>query len=199
MFFLPTELVSLEQRYQKSTPSTGADPHRLGCRTTAMRIPAGGRGEGLPLYRRAFDGYERLLGLEHSDTLISANNLAGCLRGARRRGGLTALPARCRRVREIVRPGASLQPGGAGQSRFARARGRGRTGQTEPVRPSLRRAKWTRGENRDGSGNGRDRHPPTLRRDKNDAGAPPTARRGTQKRACNSGGAHKLYFGAGLS
>jgi len=39
MSFLPKALVSLEQRCQKSTLSTGADPHRLGRRTTAMRIP----------------------------------------------------------------------------------------------------------------------------------------------------------------
>src|SRR5215469_4821997 len=39
MSFLPKALVSLEQRGRKSSLSTGADPHRSGVRTTAMRIP----------------------------------------------------------------------------------------------------------------------------------------------------------------
>ena len=33
----------------------------------------------LPLYRRALDSRERVLGKEHPDTLTSVNNLAGCL------------------------------------------------------------------------------------------------------------------------
>jgi hypothetical protein len=33
----------------------------------------------LPLYRRALESGERVLGTEHPDTLTSVNNLAGCL------------------------------------------------------------------------------------------------------------------------
>ena len=32
-----------------------------------------------PLYRRALEAQERTLGAEHPDTLVSMNNLAGCL------------------------------------------------------------------------------------------------------------------------
>ena len=32
-----------------------------------------------PLYRRALECRERTLGAEHPDTLVSVNNLAGCL------------------------------------------------------------------------------------------------------------------------
>jgi hypothetical protein len=33
----------------------------------------------LPLYRRALDSSERVLGPEHPDTLTSVNNLANCM------------------------------------------------------------------------------------------------------------------------
>jgi tetratricopeptide (TPR) repeat protein len=40
----------------------------------------GGAAGALPLYRRALEGYERVLGADHPDTLASVNNLASCLR-----------------------------------------------------------------------------------------------------------------------
>jgi hypothetical protein len=39
----------------------------------------GDAAEALPLFRRALEGRERVLGKEHPETLASVNNLAGCL------------------------------------------------------------------------------------------------------------------------
>ena len=44
-----------------------------------MLMHRGAFAEAEPLLRRALDGYERLLGPEHRDTLIAVNNLAEVL------------------------------------------------------------------------------------------------------------------------
>ena len=43
-------------------------------------LDSGDAAGALPLYRRALDSRERVLGKEHPDTLSSVNNLAGCMR-----------------------------------------------------------------------------------------------------------------------
>ena len=52
---------------------SGGDPRLRLARVLAAR---GAFAEAEPLRRRALDGYERLLGPEHRDTLIAVNNLA---------------------------------------------------------------------------------------------------------------------------
>ena len=82
----------------------GASSHTL----TSMNNLAGcmqalGDAAGaLPLYRRALDSYERVLGKEHPDTLTSVNNLAECMRALGDAAGALPLYRRALDSRERV-------------------------------------------------------------------------------------------------
>jgi tetratricopeptide repeat protein len=59
----------------------------------------------LPLYRRALEGRELVLGVEHPDTLTSVNNLAVCMAALGDAAGALPLYRRVLGKRSVSTPG----------------------------------------------------------------------------------------------
>jgi tetratricopeptide (TPR) repeat protein len=70
--------------------------------TGSYLLGSGDAASAVPLYRRALESRERVLGAEHPDTLTSVNNLAGCLQTLGDAAGALPLYRRALESRERV-------------------------------------------------------------------------------------------------